>query len=443
LKKLAVILIFLVASMAITPAFAVIQTFDTEKTIYKKGDKIVFTGTVDTAHANKIVSIKVYGPDKSYVMLRETYANLDGTFKTSPFDTSIDKNAAKFTAKGVYNATAFYNDEPNYIGKFTLFDYSADGSPVVPSAVELMKEKTIPATTITTTTTTQPPLQPPKTETPIEEPKTIPEEKPAEKQKTIIPGFPDPAKNPQTYVDRYNNEPAFKDWFTKYFPGKTIYEVVGLPDPTTQVKTTIPGFPDPAKDPQTYVDRYNNEPAFKDWFTKYFPGKTIYEVVGVPEPKPPIGVCGEGTVLENGICIIEKKSGGGCLVATATYGTELAPQVQHLRELRDGTLLKTDSGSRFMDGFNIFYYSFSPTIADWERQSPLFKETIKATLVPLLSSLSLLNYVHIDSEQELFVYGIGIILLNISMYFVLPAFVIVKIRKHVRQLKISRICSRL
>jgi titin len=234
-------------------------------------------------------------------------------------------------------------------------------------------------------------------------------------------------------VDRYNNEPAFKEWFTKYFPDESIYEVVGLPDPTKQVpKTTIPGFPDPTKDPQTYVDRYNNEPAFKEWFTKYFPGKTIYEVVGVPEPKPPIGVCGEGTVLENGVCVIEKKSGGGCLVTTAAYGTELAPQVQHLRELRDGTLLKTDSGSAFMDGFNIFYYSFSPTIADWERQSPLFKETIKTALSPMLSSLSLLNYVHIDSEQELIVYGTGIILLNIGMYFALPVFVIGKIRKHIR-----------
>jgi titin len=183
------------------------------------------------------------------------------------------------------------------------------------------------------------------------------------------------------------------------------------------------------------VDRYNNEPAFKAWFDKYFPGQSIYEVVGVPEPKaeePKVGVCGEGTTLENGVCTVTKKSGGGCLVATAAYGTELAPQVQSLREMRDGVLLKTDSGSKFMDGFNAFYYSFSPTVADWERQSPLFRDVVKTALTPMLSSLSLLNSAHVDSEQDLLGYGVGIILLNVGMYFVLPAVVILQIRKRLR-----------
>ena len=36
------------------------------------------------------------------------------------------------------------------------------------------------------------------------------------------------------------------------------------------------------------------------------------------------------------------EEGGGCLIATATYGTELAPQVQQLRELRDNQLLNTE-----------------------------------------------------------------------------------------------------
>jgi len=50
---------------------------------------------------------------------------------------------------------------------------------------------------------------------------------------------------------------------------------------------------------------------------------------------------------------------GGCLIATATFGSELAPQVQQLRELRDNTILQTESGVSFMTGFNQFYYSFS------------------------------------------------------------------------------------
>ena len=123
--------------------------------------------------------------------------------------------------------------------------------------------------------------------------------------------------------------------------------------------------------------------------------------------------------------------GGGCLIATATYGSELAPQVQQLREIRDNALLQTESGSTFMTEFNQFYYSFSPTIADWERENPIFKETVKLAITPLLTSLSILNYVDIDSEEEMLGYGISLILLNVGMYFVLPAIVIHRVRKFV------------
>jgi len=123
--------------------------------------------------------------------------------------------------------------------------------------------------------------------------------------------------------------------------------------------------------------------------------------------------------------------GGGCLIATAAFGSEMAPQVQLLREIRDNTILQTESGSAFMAGFNQFYYSFSPAIADLERESPVFKEAVKLTITPLLSSLSLLNYVDIDSESEILGYGISLILLNVGMYFVLPAFVIHRVRKFV------------
>jgi len=124
---------------------------------------------------------------------------------------------------------------------------------------------------------------------------------------------------------------------------------------------------------------------------------------------------------------VMEEEGGGCLIATATFGSELAPQVQQLRELRDNTILSTESGTAFMTGFNQFYYSFSPTIADMEREHPVFKEVMKITLTPMLSSLSLLNYVDIDSEQEMLGYGISLILLNIGMYVGIPAFGILKL----------------
>ena len=121
------------------------------------------------------------------------------------------------------------------------------------------------------------------------------------------------------------------------------------------------------------------------------------------------------------------EEGGGCLIATAAFGSELAPQVQQLRELRDNTILQTESGTAFMAGFNQFYYSFSPVIADLERESPLFKEAVKLTLTPMLSSLSLLNYVDIDSEQDMLGYGISLIILNAGMYVGIPLLGILKV----------------
>jgi peptidyl-prolyl cis-trans isomerase B (cyclophilin B) len=123
------------------------------------------------------------------------------------------------------------------------------------------------------------------------------------------------------------------------------------------------------------------------------------------------------------------KEKGGCLIATATYGSELASQVQQLRELRDNKLLQTESGTSFMNTFNDFYYSFSPVIADYERENPIFKEMVKIGITPMISSLSILNYVDMDSEISVLGYGISLIMLNVGMYFVTPAIVIVGIRK--------------
>lgn len=128
--------------------------------------------------------------------------------------------------------------------------------------------------------------------------------------------------------------------------------------------------------------------------------------------------------------VSEGEKSGGCLIATAAYGTEMASQVQMLREIRDNVLFGTSSGTGFMTGFNALYYSFSPTIADWERQSPIFKEVVKVAITPMLSTLSVLSYADIDSESEMLGYGIGIMLLNIGMYFVMPAVIIVKARKY-------------
>ncbi len=153
-----------------------------------------------------------------------------------------------------------------------------------------------------------------------------------------------------------------------------------------------------------------------------------------PGTEPVDGVCvsitcPDGFSLKDGLCVQDSSNGGGCLIATATYGTELAPQVQQLRELRDNQLLNTKSGTSFINSFNDFYYSFSPYIADYERENPVFKEVVKLAITPMLSSLSILNYVNMDSEIKVLGYGVSLIILNLGMYVGIPAIVIVEIRK--------------
>ena len=125
--------------------------------------------------------------------------------------------------------------------------------------------------------------------------------------------------------------------------------------------------------------------------------------------------------------------GGGCLIATAAFGSEMSPQVQQLRELRDNVVMQTTSGHTFMTGFNQVYYSFSPYVADFERENIVFKETVKVALTPMLTSFSILSHVPIDTEQEMLGYGIGVILLNIGMYFVAPAVLITVLRKKLKK----------
>ena len=122
---------------------------------------------------------------------------------------------------------------------------------------------------------------------------------------------------------------------------------------------------------------------------------------------------------------LEADEKGGCLIATATYGSELAPQVQQLRELRDNQLLQTESGTAFMGMFNDVYYSFSPVIADYERENPLFKEAVKIAITPIISSLSLME--NAESESEVLGFGLSVIMLNLGMYIALPAFGIIKV----------------
>ena len=147
-----------------------------------------------------------------------------------------------------------------------------------------------------------------------------------------IASFVDPTKDPQSYVDRYNNQESYKEWFDKNFPQyDSIEQAVGLLETSKEkVPTWIknnakswsegnidddtfvsgiqflmkekivnipaipeqasekarPNFVDETKDPQHYIYRYNNQESYKEWFDKNYPDYTIEEAVGLQTPIP-------------------------------------------------------------------------------------------------------------------------------------------------------------
>lgn len=78
---------------------------------------------------------------------------------------------------------------------------------------------------------------------------------------------------------------------------------------------------------------------------------------------------------------------GRCLIATATYGSELSPEVQILRDFRDNQILKTAAGSAFMVVFNAWYYSFSPSVAEQLSANAVERTMMKGVLYPLIGIL--------------------------------------------------------
>jgi len=102
----------------------------------------------------------------------------------------------------------------------------------------------------------------------------------------------------------------------------------------------------------------------------------------------------------------------GCLIATAAFGSELAPQVQFLRSFRDNEVLSTTSGKTFLTVFNSWYYSWSPYVAELERQNAIFKQAVKYFLYPLIAELMICEkaYMTLASlNKELAIVAAGVI----------------------------------
>ena len=128
-----------------------------------------------------------------------------------------------------------------------------------------------------------------------------------------------------------------------------------------------------------------------------------------------------------------KKS--GCLIATATYGSELSPQVQFLRGFRDNTVYGTFAGSSFMTVFNGFYYSFSPSVASVIAESSPLRDIMKVVLYPLIGILQVSSAVFsvFSFFPELGIIAAGLISSSlIGIVYVLPLALILCLKNKIK-----------
>jgi len=354
----------------LVPVYAEVTEFSSEKKFYTIDEGIMFVG--NTAEGHEEVNVLMINPNGKESYFVGAVSNLQGIFETMP--KSVDSG---FTIIGTYEFTAFTIQKDNGISVTLEFDgnkiaqptksilqlnsipdkivevertitftasitddsfietydgrdpvYSLENAPVdatidditgkfiwTPSKSYGSFEDVIYNFDIIVNANNQEdrenisiivkkaydePVIEPKAE-PVIEPKAEPVIEPI---KSTTASFVDTTKDPQSYVDRYNNEPTYKEWFDEnYSQYSSIYEAVGLEEPL-QIPAS---FVDTTKDPQSYVDRYNNEPTYKEWFDEnYSQYSSIYEAVGLEEPE--FGICGEGTKLIDGVCTIIQKT---------------------------------------------------------------------------------------------------------------------------------------
>ena len=131
----------------------------------------------------------------------------------------------------------------------------------------------------------------------------------------------------------------------------------------------------------------------------------------------------------------------GCLIATATFGSELSSEVQFLRNFRDNKILTTEAGSSFMHIFNAWYYSFSPSIADYERDNIWTQQLVKISIYPLIQILVLSEKAFglFGGESGAIIAGLTASSLIGTMYFFPLMFAIRKIRKYEFSLRVVMI----
>lgn len=141
-----------------------------------------------------------------------------------------------------------------------------------------------------------------------------PEPEPVEKE--IPASFVDPTKDPKSYVQRYLNEPSYKEWFEENFPDYTFYEALDITE--SQFDALVEEITSQTTETPTEEKPVKEKPVEEKPKTECGPGTILQDGVCMLDQR-----CGPGTVMQDGVCVVvpetsdvtPKESGKELLIA--------------------------------------------------------------------------------------------------------------------------------
>ena len=320
----------------LVPVYAEVTEFSIEKNFYTIDEGIVFVGTED--EGNTFVNVEMTDPNGGKSLLVTALSNSDGIFETN-----AKKVDEFFSIIGMYEFTAFTIQKDNGISVTLEFD----GNKIAQPTKSILQLNSIPDKTVevektisfTVSITDDSFIDTYDGRDPVYSLENAPVDatidditgkfiwtpsKSYGSFEDIIYNF-DIIVNANNQEDRENisiivkkayDEPVIEPKAEPVVEpiSEPVVEPISEPvvEPISEpvVEPTqlgIASFVDTTKDPQSYVDRYNNEPTYKERFDEnYSQYSSIYEAVGLEEPE--FGICGEGTKLIDGVCTIIQKT---------------------------------------------------------------------------------------------------------------------------------------
>jgi len=127
---------------------------------------------------------------------------------------------------------------------------------------------------------------------------------------------------------------------------------------------------------------------------------------------------------------------GRCVIATAAYGSSMAPEVLYMRNVRDQMIASTTSGRILVDAWNGFYYSWSPPVASAIAANEWTQRAFRVLLTPLVGIIHATAAVYsalawAGDTASILAFATAVIL-STTVYVITPALVIKSALKHRR-----------